>query len=151
MWLLPRKRWLLLPRKRFLPYFRSGYCIFCNFLFSCVFFFQKKANVRLDVHRFGVRLSRQRPAPRLRSCVRWPQYGIRKTQKKSTISLFSMGKGKLQNSVSCLRSASMRLHALSKYSLLSSNPIKWRFSRMQATAVVPLPMQLSRIVSPSLE
>ena len=55
-----------------------------------------------------------------------------------------------QKRVSCRRSASMRLHALSKYSLFSSKPMKCRFSLMHATAVVPLPMQLSRIVSPSL-
>jgi len=50
---LPRKVVVTLPRKVFCHYFRSGYCIFCNFLlpvFSTAF--SEKTNVRLDVHRF---------------------------------------------------------------------------------------------------
>ena len=44
----------------------------------------------------------------------------------------------------------MRLQAMSKYSLLVSKPMKWRFSLMQATAVVPLPIVASKITPPNI-
>ena len=45
---------------------------------------------------------------------------------------------------------SIRSFAILKYSSSSSMPIKRRFVFTQATPVLPLPMQLSKTVSPSL-
>ena len=53
----------------------------------------------------------------------------------------------LQNNDNCIRSSLTRLQAISKYSFCNSKPIKFRLVRMAAMAVVPLPINGSRITS----
>src|SRR5690606_4239694 len=52
------------------------------------------------------------------------------------------------NSLSCRRALSIRSHAMSKYLGSRSMPMKVRPRFMQATPVVPLPMNGSQTVSP---
>lgn len=53
----------------------------------------------------------------------------------------------LQNNDNCIRSSLTRLQAISKYSFCNSKPIKLRLVRIAAMAVVPLPINGSRITS----